>query len=380
MQEQMSNQNRLTSQQQLNSAYGLDSDATTMLMAKKRTADDAQLDETQPTKKNTVAVKIEDDEEQAPLASSQQLQVMVVSESIPDTKFEWRFLSTVDHIRAVIKVADTLSANGDYLNINPDSAAYSARFNEPVDCGWNFQFQSPPMVSTTGLHESTRYPGQWSSLLASNDNMNLCSRLKIKAEVPTFVVFLRNLLRFLNEHLVQNGEQIFLKTAQRLEEEKKDSKKYRDVKFVTQGKNDEMYGALWKTGVQTEEKYSKAMQGSIASWFVAYENNEPSVNVRAYPKKVNGVRDDHTPDIVILNEAGDVEPYNPSAPYCVGGATSWECLLKVSVKWYDNQFRPYLNIRSIRYYVNGTNSGSTAPQNDIIFTDSNGNKRRVTNK
>ena len=379
MQEQMSNPNRYPAG--LNAAYGVDADETTLMMAKKRTAEDAELTSTQSTKKNTVSVKIED-AEQPPVQQQQQqqqLQLRTVAEdaSIPDTKFEWRFLSTIDHIKAVMKIADALSANGDYLNINPDSDTYSTRFGERVNCGWNFQFQTPPMVSTTGLHESPKFPGQWGALLAGNENMNLCNRLKIKPEVTTCMAFLRLLQQFLNTHLVEHGEEIFLNTVKRIESEGKDAKKYKEVPFVSRGKNDETFGEMWKSGTYGMEKYSKQMQSSIGTWFVAYENNEPSVQVRAYPKKVNGVRDDHTPDVVILNEAGDVENFDPKAPYCVGGATSWECLLKVSLKWYDNQFRFYLNMRSLRYYVNGTNVGTEAPQNEIIFTDANGNKRRV---
>ncbi len=365
----------------LSDAYGLDADA--VAMAKKRSAADAELS-TPTTKKNVVSVQIVDDTQtpqETAVAVAKTTQMQPLEESIPDTKFEWRFLSSADHLRAVLKIADTLSANGDYLNVNPDSEAYSNRFGQRVDCGWNFQFQTPPMVSTTGLHESPKYEGQWGALLAPSDNMNLCNRLKIRPEVTTCVAFLRELQKYLNNYIVANGEKIFLNTAKRQDEDEKEKgkpNKYRDVAFVTRGRNDPVIGELWRIGSYTEERYAKEMQPLIGSWFATYEGNEPSIQVRAYPKKVGNVRDNHTPDIVIVNADGEVETFNPKAPYCVGGATSWECLLKVSVKWYQNQFRMYLNMRSIIYHVHGNQSGAESAQNAIIFTDANGNKRRVT--
>jgi len=370
----------------LNAAYGVDSDET-LARAQKRSAEEAQLSQP-PAKKNTVSVIIEENlsaptsTELVAAAAQEKLRTVVEdASSIPDTKFEWRFLSSADHFRAVMKIADTLSANGDYLNINPDSEAYSSRFGERVSCGWNFQFQTPPMVSTTGLQESAKFEGQWGALLAGSDNMNLCTRLGMKPEVATHMAFLRCLQQYLNDYLIEHGENIFRNSSRRLENEAKGKPvidKYKDVAFVTRGKNNADFGLLWSQGSYTKERYEKDVQSSIGTWFVAYEGNEPSVQVRAYPKKVAGARDNHTPDVLILNEAGDVENFDPKAPYCVGGATSWECLLKVTVKWYQNQFRFYLNMRSLRYYLNGASAaGNDSAQNQIIFTDANGNKRRV---
>jgi hypothetical protein len=380
-------------------AYGI-ADAA-VRTAQKRNATDAAL-AMPPTKAmaNTVRVMLEDDDEEPSKTTSSTATtssttstvatrartVTEAAESVIDTKFDWRNLTTPERIAQVCKVADSLSKAGDYLNINPLSANYTALYNQAVECGWNFQFQTPPMVSTTGLRNSEKFPGQWSALLAGNENMELMTRLGQSPEVANHMVFLRALLNYLNRHLIEHGEEIFLNTAKRVEDEnakaqQKNSKQqlanpYKQVTFVTRGKHDESFGELWKTGKYTQAKYEAEVQPLIGTFFVAYEDNEPSVQVRAYPKNTNGVRNNDVPDVVILNENGDVETFDPQAPYCQGGRTSWEALLKVSIKWYDGQFRMYLNMKAFRYYLNGSGGGGSAAQ-QIVFSDADGSKRRV---
>lgn len=387
----------------LDAAYG-GTPGDALEMAKKRVASETGFTETSAKKStnNTVRVVLDDDEDdngptttanqqqqqQRQLARQQQQARTVVeaSQSVIDTKFDWRFLTTSEQIAFVIKIADSLSKNGDYLNVNPVSANYTAKFGQQVDCGWNFQFQTPPMVCTTGLRNSEKYPGQWSALLAGSENFDLTTRLGMSPEVANHMAFLRALANFLNSHLVEHGEEIFLNTARRVDEENaktlaknpqaKVTNPYRQNTFVAKGKNDPMFGQLWETGKYSKEKYAAEVQPLIGTFFVAYEDKQPSVQVRVYPKNVNGVRDNNTPDVVILNEDGQVEAFDPNAPYCQSGHTSWEALLKVSVKWYDGMFRLYLNMRSFRYYLNN-GGGASEASGAIIFSDPDGNKRRV---
>ena len=375
--------------------------------AQKRVASEAGFGES-PAKKttNTVRVMLEDDDEHNTTAGSAgstssstamtttgggsgARTVKEAAQSVIDTKFDWRFLTTAERIAQVCKIADALTKSGDYLNVTPISANYTAIYGQPVECGWNFQFQTPPMVCTTGLRNSDKFPGQWSALLAGAESLDLMTRLGMKPEVADCMAFLRALQNYLNRHLLEHGEQIFLNSAKRVDEENAKtlqknpkatvSNPYKQVTFVTRGKQDESFGELWKSGKYTQAKYDAEVQPMIGTYFVAYEDKQPSVQVRCYPKNVNGVRNNDVPDVVILNEEGDIEQFNPSAPYCQGGRTSWEALLKVSLKWYDGQFRFYLNMRSFRYYVNGggEGGGANSAANAIIFSDADGNKRRV---
>lgn len=406
----------------LAAAYGANATTDAILQAQKRSASEAGFNQSlgASKKQNTVKVVLEDDDNdntanvannstsgayaatgtvggQQPQATSAQLHtVQEARESVIDTKFDWKKLTSAEKIGQVIQIADSLSKNGDYLNINPLSAVYTSIFDQAVECGWHFQFQTPLMVSTTGLRNSDRYPGQWSALLGGSEvpqsllarlNQNLPPQSHFKPEVANHMAFLRSLQQYLNSHLVENGEQIFLNTSRRVEEENakilaknpqaKVSNPYKQVSFVTRGKQDPTFGQLYKTGGYTQQQYAAEVGPSIGTYFVAYEDNEPSVQVRAYPKKINGVRSLTIPDVVILNEEGKIENFDPTAPYCKGGATSWEALLKVSLKWYDGQFRFYLNMRSFRYYINGGEGVSTGGANSIIFTDANGNMTRV---
>lgn len=385
-------------------------------LAQKRSASDAGLSQqlgSAAKKQNTIKVVLEDDVAENSTAAEQttgsgaggatstpaKLQaVQEASESVIDTKFDWQKLTSAEKIGQVMQISDSLSKNGDYLNINPLSSVYSSIHNQIVECGLHFQFQTPLMVCTTGLRNSERFPGQWSALLGGSEvpqsllqrlNQDLPLDALIKPQVADHMAFLRSLQQYLNSHLVEHGEQIFLNTAKRADEENakilaknpqaKVSNPYKQVSFVTRGKQDPTFGQLYKTGAYTQHQYAAEVGPLIGSFFVAYEDNEPSVQIRAYPKKVNGVRNNYVPDVVILNEFGQIEQFDPSAPYCIGGRTSWEALLKVSIKWYDGQFRFHLNMRSFRYYLNGgANNGNMGGSNSIIFTDANGNKTRVT--
>lgn len=377
----------------LEAAYGADADSV-IQMAKKRTATDADLHEQPAAKKttNTVRVVLEDDavdEKPQTKAAAQQQQNIVQESTLStiDTKFDWRYLDTKDKIAAVMKISDQLSKSGDYLNVMPLSQVYSRMFNETVDCGYNFQFQTPPLVCTTGLRNSERFPGQWSALLASTENIPLITRLKLPAEVANNIAFLVNLQQYLNDHLVEHGETIFLNSAKRVDEEnakmlvknpqaKVANNPYRQNVFVSKGPNEEVYKEMRAIGKYTEEKYKQECQQLIGSFFVSYEDKPPSVQIRAYPKKVGTIINNDVPDVVIINEQGGIETFNPNAPYCQNGQTSWVALLKLSLKWYDGMVRLYLHVRSFQYFLNN-GGGASAETNQIIFTDAQGNKRRV---
>jgi len=366
-----------TSDTALADAYGVSGD--------KRSLDTTAATEPPQKRANTVKVILEDDDEEPPVATQKVAAKTSTPQAVrgtaneePDTKFDWRNLTDEATMEETITMSDALSKGGDYLNVNPNSAAYSAKFNK-VECGWILRFQTPPLVCTTGLRNSDKYPGSWSALLAGGDNFAHTT------EVGDFIEFCTRFQKFLNDKIIANGESIFLKTAERVDQENaktlaknpnaKVSNPYKNVPFVQKGPSNPQYKMLWDNGAYTREQYNEEMRTIAGEFLTSYED-KVSLNTRAYPKKdANGVRDNYTPDVIIISPEGQVEAFNPTAPYCQKGKTSWEAMLKVSIKWYDGQFRLYLVIEAFRYLLNGGGQSNAG----LVFSDKDGNVTRVTN-
>ena len=393
---------------QLDAAYGGQLAADAVAAAKKRDAVDAGLDASKAPAK-TVRVVLEGDDEtprpqqqtKAPVATPSAVQAPPPAQKLstaakqkPPSTFDFRNLMTAEIISQVVKVADTFAKSGDYVNLNPKNKEYSQLFGQQVDCGFHFQVQTPPLVCTTGIKNSEKFPGAWSALLANGEVEQLIDQLNTKAQEEAnatgqpfvarkpengdFFTFLNALAEFLTDQLVTNGEKMFLEASQRVSARIEEAKKknpnakvedpYRSSAFVTRGKSDPVYKNAYETGAYTVDDYRKEVSQYIQSFLTEYDGKQ-SFQTRFYCRKdINGNKLDHIPDVIIVNGAtGMVEDFNPNAPYCQKGRTAWEMIVKFSMKWEKNQFRMYAHGRLMVYHVLGGGGGG------ITFSDAAGN-------